>query len=348
MKRNNIIALACFVSAALVIVGASCTKQEGAEQNQQGGEKQSVRIGYFPNITHSQAVVGMQDGTFQQYLGDDVEIVPLTFNSGTTEIEALFAGEIDLGYIGPSPAINGYVKSEGQALRIISGANSGGAALVGTSELAAAFKAQGAQALKGMKIATPSLGNTQDISLRHYLAANNLTDDVEIIPIANADQLTMFTQGDLDGCWAPEPWASRIIIEADGELIIDERDLWEGDKFITTNIVANTDFLNEHPDLVRKFLEAHVELTDWIIANPAEAQTVVNSEIERITSARIADNVLEMAWERIDPTVDPLSDTALEFSEWAFDNGFLGEEKPNLDDLYDLTILNEITNQQYQ
>ncbi|OGY87468.1 MAG: hypothetical protein A2233_00955 [Candidatus Kerfeldbacteria bacterium RIFOXYA2_FULL_38_24] len=341
MTRNKKV----FLLLPLLFAGAlfvGCQKQSAEE-----AQKQTVKVGYFPNITHAQALVGVENGAFQEKLGSDVEIKAITFNSGTTEIEALFAGEIDLGYIGPSPAINGYVKSNGESLRVISGAVSGGAVLVGQSDLAEAFAKDGAQALANKKIASPSQGNTQDISLRNYIKENNLEGKVEIIPMENADQLTAFSQKELDGCWVPEPWGTRLITEAGGKLMIDERDLWPNGKFITTNIIASKAFLDQHPDLVKKWLEANLEVTTWINDNPQEAQKIVNSEIERLTTKKIADDVLAKSWKRIDLSVNPLKDSLYAFGDRAYEQGFLGDTKPDLSNIYDLTILNEITGKKY-
>ncbi|MFH1781943.1 MAG: aliphatic sulfonate ABC transporter substrate-binding protein [Patescibacteria group bacterium] len=345
MKKFMVVNLALVLGLALFL-GASC--QTGSTNTKgKTEEKQTIKLGYFPNITHAQAIVGMENGTFQEFLGDNVTIEPITFNSGTEEIEALFAGEIDLGYIGPSPSVNGYTKSEGEALRIISGSNSGGAVLVGTPELAVAFKKDGAKALEGKKIASPSQGNTQDISLRHYVRENGLTDKVEIVPIANADQLTMFVQEELDGSWVPEPWGARMIKDGGAELMIDERDLWPDGMFTTTNVIASTEFLDENPDLVKKWLQAQIELTNWINENPEEAQKIVNSEIERLTTKKLDESVLQDAWTRLDITVDPVEESVYTFADYAFEEGFLGATEPDLSNLYDLTILDEITNKKY-
>jgi NitT/TauT family transport system substrate-binding protein len=310
-------------------------------------EPQAINVGYFANITHSQALVGISQGQFRNKLGDKVEIKTNVFNAGPSEIEALFAGQIDLGYIGPSPAINGYIKSQGEALRIVSGAASAGASLVVQPALYDAYKKSGAGALEGKKIASPQQGNTQDISLRHFLKDNGLSEKTEIVPIANADQLTMFTMKQIDGAWAPEPWASRLVQEAGGKRLIDERDLWPGKSFCTTNIIVRTGFLEEHPDLVRKWLQAHNEVTDWIDGNPEQAQAIVNSEIERLTSKKLSSEVLKEAWGMLNFTVDPIKSSVMTFADWAFEQGFLGESKPDLGNIYDLSILNEITNKQY-
>lgn len=349
MMTKKLIAMGtCIFLFCLLFTG--CEQNNNQNSAKQSEKKQTIKLGYFANITHAQGIIGVQNGKFQQALGDNVTIETKTFNAGPTEIEALFANEIDIGYIGPSPAVNGYIKSEGESLRIISGVVSGGASLVGTPELAEAFKTQGAKALEGKKIASPQQGNTQDISLRHYIKNNNL-QNVEIVPIANADQLTMFSQRELDGSWAPEPWATRIIKEANGVLMIDERDLWDNNEFCVANIIVSTKFLNEHPDLVKKFLQAHVELTDWITANPKEAQTIVNGEIERLTTKKLPDEVLADAWEMLDFTVDPLKDSVYTFATWADGEGFLsadGEQiNPDLTNLYDLKLLNEIAGNKY-
>ncbi len=321
----------------LVLLTGCTTKKPEAKLTE-------VKLGYFPNLTHAQALVGVNRGDFQAALGD-VKITSKTFNAGPAEIEALFAGEIDLGYIGPSPAINGYIKSEGQALRIISGSNSGGAVLVGQPELTDLFLKENSKALIGKKIASPQQGNTQDISLRHYLKENNLTDKAQIIPIANADQLTMFAKKEIDAAWAPEPWAARLINEAGAKILIDERNLWENSEFCTTNIIVRTEFLNTHPDIVKKFLIAHRDVTNWILINPSEAQKIVNQEIEKATGKKLADQVLIDAWSRLDLTIDPLSNSVKTFAQWAFEAGFLGETAPDLTNLYDLTLYHEITNQ---
>lgn len=339
MKKTKLLFLTLiFIFGGMMLLGAGCQNNEERQK--------TVKLGYFPNITHSQALVGTSNGKFQESLGSDIKLETKTFNAGPNEIEALFAGEIDLGYIGPSPAVNGYIKSNGESLKIISGATSGAAVLVLQKDLAEKFKKDGAKVLEGKKIASPQQGNTQDISLRHYIKDNNLKN-VEIVPIANADQLTMFTQKQLDGSWAPEPWGARLVKEAEGVITIDERTLWSDKKFCVANVIVSTKFLEEHPDLVKKFLQAHVNLTDWINKNPVEAQKIVNEQIEKLTTKKLAEDVLADAWKRMDVTVNPLKDSVTTFSNWAFDAGFLGDKKPDLSNLYDLNILNEIVGKNY-
>jgi len=231
-----------------------------------------IRVGAFPNITHSQAMIGKANGWFEKAMGPNVKIEWQSFNAGPSAIEALFAGAIDMTYVGPNPAINGYVRSNGEALRIIAGATSGGAALVvrGDSGINAP------QDFHGKRVASPQQGNTQDVALRAWLKSNGLKTrdkggDVVVMPIANPDQLTLFLKKEIDAAWAPEPWASRLVHEAGGRILVDERNLWPNGQFLTTELIVSTKFLQSHPDLVKRWLKAHVELTEWINKNPSPA-----------------------------------------------------------------------------
>jgi NitT/TauT family transport system substrate-binding protein len=301
-----------------------------------------LRVGYFPNITHSQALIGLARGDFQQALGPDVRIEATQFNAGPSVIEAMFAGEIDLSYIGPNPAINGYVQSEGEALRIIAGATSGGAAFIVRPEAGI----RTASDLHGRTLATPQLGNTQDVALRNYLLAQGLDTverggDVEIVPTENSQILNLFRLGQIDGAWVTEPWASRLIYEGGGELFLDERDLWPEGDFVTAHIIAAPSLIEDHPELVRDWLTAHVAITQWATAHPQEAQELLNGEIERLTGKRLEERVVVDAWSRLRPTWDPISSSLLASADAAYRAGFLKEE-PDLSGIYDLTLLNEV------
>ena len=303
----------------------------------------TVRLAYFPNFTHAVGLVGVAQGTFQKALGDNVAIDVKQFNAGPALIEALLAGEIDLGYVGPSPAINGYVKSKGEALRVIAGASSGGALFVVRPEA----NIKTAKDLEGKKIASPQKGGTQDIALRHYIQVNGLKTaeeggTVNILPTQNPDILTLFQKGELDGAWVPEPWGTRLIQEANGQVFIDERKEWPDGKFITTLVVVSTKFLNAHPDLVKKFLEAHVDTVKFVQEKPDEAKAIANKEIERLTTKGLPDKVIDAAFKNVDFTYEPLASTLYTGADFAFDLGFLGEEKPDLSGLYDVNLLNEV------
>lgn len=306
-------------------------------------DKTVVRLAYFPNLLHAQALVGTANGDFQEAFGDNVELKLITFNAGPSAIEALFANEVDIVYIGPNPTINGYVKSNGEALKVISGSSSGGAVFVVRND----SNIQSASDLIGKKIATPQLGNTQDVALRAYIADAGLEigeglDKVNVIPTANPDILTLFQKKEIDGAWVPEPWGARLVQEAGGIIFLDERDLWPEGKFVTTNVIVNTKFLEEHPDLVEKFLNAHVEVTQWINENPEESKTIINSQIKAITGKELPKEALDDGFSRCEITYDPLKESLFSSAESAFSLGFLGTEKPDLSNLYDLTLLNKV------
>jgi NitT/TauT family transport system substrate-binding protein len=302
-----------------------------------------IRVGAFPNITHPQAMVGKANGWFDKAMGSQVKIDWKSFNAGPSAIEALFAGAIDMTYVGPNPAINGYVRSNGQALRIVAGATSGGAALVVRNDSGI----QKAQDFHGKRIASPQMGNTQDVALRAWLKSNGLKTndkggDVQVIPIANPDQLTLFLKKELDGAWAPEPWASRLIREANGRLFLDERTLWPNGQFITAHLIVSTKFLKEHPDLVKKWLAAHIELTEWINGHQNEAKQLLNQQISKETGKALSADVLNDSFGRLQVTYDPLKASLLNAARSAFDAGFLGRQMPDLSGLYELSLLNQV------
>jgi NitT/TauT family transport system substrate-binding protein len=307
------------------------------------GAQTGIRVGAFPNITHPQAMIGKNNGWFEKAMGNQVKIDWKSFNAGPSAIEALFAGAIDMTYIGPNPAISGYVRSNGEALRIVAGATSGGAALVVRGDSGIQKPAD----FHGKKVASPQMGNTQDVALRAWLKANGMktTDkggDVQVIPLANPDQLTLFLKKELDAAWAPEPWATRLIKEGNGRLFLDERTLWPNGQFITAHLIVRTQFLKEHPDLVKNWIRAHVELTDWINGHLPEAKKLLNLQIAKETGKALPDAVLDEAFGRLQATYDPLRGSLMNAAKSAFEAGFLGREMPDLSSLYDLSLLNQV------
>jgi NitT/TauT family transport system substrate-binding protein len=302
-----------------------------------------VRVGYFPNLTHAQALVGRANGQFEKALGAGVQIEWKAFNAGPSVIEAIFAGAIDLSYVGPNPTVTGYVRSQGEAVRVIAGAASGGASLV----VRQGAGIQKTSDFHGKKVGTPQLGNTQDVALRAWMRANGLKPrdkggDVQVLPISNPDQLTLFRKGQLDAAWAPEPWAARLVHEGGGRVFLDERDLWPNHQFVITDLIVSLKFLKQHPDVVKNFLRAHVELTEWINKNPAQAKQVMNQQLQKETGKPLAPEVLEDAFSRMQVTYDPIRSSLLKSTQQAFDEGFLGRMQPDLSGLYDLTLLNEV------
>jgi NitT/TauT family transport system substrate-binding protein len=284
----------------------------------------------------------MARGDFRRALGKDVGIDSTIFNAGPSVIEAIFAGRIDLAYIGPNPAVNGYIQSQGNALRIVAGATSGGAAFV----VGADSGIQGAADLAGKKLATPQLGNTQDVALRDYLKVHGLstTDkggNVEIFPTPNPDIFDLFVQGRISGAWVPEPWASRLVLDGKGRVLVDERELWPSGDFVTAQVIVRTEFLEQHPDLVQKWLAAHVEITQWEENHPEDALPLLNSTLEKLTGKKLSTEVLDRAWRNLRPTWDPLSTTLERSASAAYEAGFL-PQRPNLNGIYALGPLNQV------
>ena len=323
-------------TAAILLLIAACALR--AQQ-----KPTVLRVGYFPNITHAQALVGRANGQFEKSLGAGVQVEWKAFNAGPSAIEALFANAIDLTYVGPNPTVAGYFRSQGAAVRVIAGAASGGASLVVRKDAGI----QSASDFHGKKVATPQLGNTQDVALRSWMRANGLKSrekggDVQVIPISNPDQLTLFLKGQIDAAWAPEPWAARLVHEGGGRIFLDERDLWPDHQFVITNIIVSPKFLKEHPDVVKNFLRTHVELTEWINKNPAQAKQIMNQQLQKETGKALPAEVLDEAFSRMQVTYDPIHSSLLKSTQQAFDEGFLGRTQPDLSSLYDLTLLNEV------
>jgi NitT/TauT family transport system substrate-binding protein len=310
-------------------------------------EEAVIRVGHFPNITHAQGVIAhglsrQGKGWFEERLGPNVKIEWYVYNAGPTAMEAIFTRSLDLTYVGPNPAINAHLKSRGGEIRIVAGACSGGAALVVQPDGRIKSEAD----FRGKKVATPQLGNTQDVAARAWLQSKGLRvtmtgGDALVIPTANPDQLTLFQKGAVDAVWTVEPWVSRLEQEAKAKLYLEESALWPEGRYVTTHLVGRVKFLAEQPALVRKWIAAHVELTEWINAHPDEAKRLLNEEIKIETTKALPAAVLDSAWRRLTLTHDPVRASLLKSAEDAHRIGFL-KEKPDLSRIYDLKALNEV------
>lgn len=298
-----------------------------------------VRLGYFANVTHAPALVGLSEGLFEDALGD-VDVKTEVFNAGPAAIEALSAGAIDATYIGPNPSINTFIQSGGESARIIAGATSGGAALVVREGIETPAD------LAGKTIATPQLGNTQDVALRSWLADEGFETstsgggDVTITPTENAQTLTLFQQGQLDGAWLPEPWVSRLVLEAGAKVLVDEKDLWEDGAFPTTVLLVRAEFAEEHPDVVDDLLEGHIAAVQWINDNEADAPGVINAALEEETGKRLPDETIDRALSNVTFTVDPHAETFTTLVE----NGLAAgtQKEGSIKGLFDLRALNAL------
>jgi NitT/TauT family transport system substrate-binding protein len=340
------------ISAAIIIgvIVSSIfynSNSENTSNNTVGATSNVLRIGYFANLNHAQAVIGLNDGDFENtFTKNGITVQPIVFNAGPSAIEALFASQIDVAYVGPNPAINGYVVSEGRDLRIISGASSGGAVFVVRNDSGI----KSAKDFAGKKFASPQVGNTQDIALRSYLLKNGYKTkenggNVEVISTNLADIITLFLKKQLDGAWVPEPWGARLVKEANGKTFLDERSLWPNGKFVTANIIVRTDYLKNNPETIKKLLALHINETLWINSHKNNAIQLFDNGLKKLTDKTIPEDELKQALSRIDFTYDPIKNSLFKSARDAYNLGFLAKgqkQQPDLSGIYDLTLLNNI------
>lgn len=297
----------------------------------------TVRIGYFANLAHAQAVLGVASGDMSRAVAP-AALSTTIFNAGPSLIEALFAEEIDVGYVGPTPVLNAHARSKGQGIRVIAGASANGVAIV-------ARKGSGIERLsdlRGRLIATPQLGNTQDASARHYLIRELGQPDADnAIAVPNAEQLAMMQRGRIDAAWSPEPWASRLILEAGGVLLAEEKDLWPGGEFVLALVVCTPRFLSDHPDQVRKILQVHRKWTLRLAEAPQALGADIAGAIKGLTGKSISAPVISQALQRTRFTVDPLEPSLRTFAAWAFELNFV-RDPPDLAGLVDTAILRSL------
>ncbi len=303
-------------------------------------EVKELRLGHFPNLTHAQAIYARAGGQLEKTLG--VPVKWTSFNAGPTAIEAMFGGAIDATFIGPSPAINGFIKSKGEKFVIIAGSASGGAGLVVRKD--AGIKTD--RDFDNKTIATPQLGNTQDVAARMWFTEHGYKfkdkgGPLALIPLSNPDQLTMFRKKEIDGAWTVEPWLSRLELEGDGQLYLDEKSLWPEGRYVTTHLIVSREFLAKSPVLVKKLLGALVEVTQQINADKPAAARVLNEELKKETGKALADAVITRAMERVEFTWDPITSSLRKSAESANKIGFL-RETPDLHGIYSLKLLNEV------
>jgi NitT/TauT family transport system substrate-binding protein len=293
-----------------------------------------IRVGHFPNITHAQGLIAhalsrQGKGWFEQRLGSDTKIEWFVYNAGPSAMEAVFANSIDLTYVGPGPALNAYTRSNGAEIRLIAGAANGGAGLVVQPDQNLKMPAD----FRGKRIATPQLGNTQDISCRAWLAEGGLRitqlgGDAQVIPTQNPDQLALFKVKKVDAVWTVEPWLSRIEQESSGKVIVEEKDA------ATTILVSRAKFLNQQRELAKKFAQAHAELTDWIAKNPDEAQRLIKAELMEETKSEMSQDVLAAAWKRIVFTAETPRASVEKFMQNSVKSGFI-KTAPDLSKLFE-------------
>ena len=325
------------LAAALLLTACGSAVQSAAPDD---GGPLTIRLGYFPNLTHAPALVGISKGFFADALGAGVTLEPHTFNAGPDAVTAILSDSIDVSFAGPNPTTNAFAQSHGEAIRVIAGATSGGALLVVRPEIDSVAR------LKRTRIADPQLGGTQDVALRWFLKNNGFRvdaaggGDVSVLPQDNAQTLTAFRQRQIDGAWVPEPWASRLIVEGGGKVLVDERDLWPHAQFVTADLIARTDFLRAHPKQIRALLEGLFRAVTYLNTDVADAQQVSNDAVTHITGKTLGARVVAAAWQHMTFTLDPLATTLKASADHARAEGLLGPV--DLERLYDLTPLNQV------
>jgi NitT/TauT family transport system substrate-binding protein len=342
-----LVALGLVLLIAAGAVVASTLSRDSSAQAAAPAPAAELKLGFFGNVTHAPALVGVKEGFIAGSLGG-TKLSTQVFNAGPAAIEALNAGAIDATYIGPNPAINSFVKSRGESVSIIAGAAAGGAQLVVKPEIGSAAD------LRGKTLSTPQLGGTQDVALRAWLAGQGFrtgTDgsgDVAINPTENAQTLKLFQDGKLDGAWLPEPWASRLVLQAGAKVLVDEKDLWDGSltgkpgEFPTTILIVNKKFAADHPDTVKALLKGHAESVAWLnSAAAAEKSTVINAALKEASGAELKADVIERSLKNIVFTVDPLAGTYKKLLEDGVKAGTT--KQADITGIFDLTALNSVT-----
>jgi NitT/TauT family transport system substrate-binding protein len=342
-RRLAALAVVGVLAATLTACGGDDNKSDsaGGTNNTGGGttDDYQVKLGYFPNLTHASAIIGVQKGYFEDELAKNgASLKTFQFNSGSDTIEALLGGSLDATYIGPSPTVTAYAQSQG-GVQVISGATSGGASFVVSSDITSPDD------LAGKTFATPGLANTQDIAFKYWLKKQGYkvspdgTGDVTVLNQDNSETVTAFATGDIDGAWVPEPYATQLVNEG-GTKLLDEKDLWPGGQFVTTQLIARTDFIKDHPDLVNDLLAAQIKANDYIAQNADAAKQEVGSFIADVTQTPIPAKVLDPAWAELTFTNDPIADSLVESKDHAVDVGLIDDT--DLADLYNLDPLNAL------
>jgi NitT/TauT family transport system substrate-binding protein len=377
-----------FLSMTSSLTGGAQSDDDGSIRNagvQDSDSRSNVlRLGYFPNLNHAQVIIGLANGHFQKALsenntnsgkvGDEgASIKEYVFSAGPSAIEALYAGQIDVAYVGPNPAINGYLASNGEGIRIISGSASGGAVFVVRNDSGILSTTD----FGGKKFASPQLGNTQDVALRKYLIQNGYDTvenggNVTVVPVKPSDILTLMLKKEIDGAWVPEPWGARLVKESNGRIFVDERDLWPPDgKFVTTNIIVRTDYLKNNPEIIRKLINAQIDETIWINDTLKDSRNgnangtsgkiengtnddfgqegveafihAFNNGLQRITGNTVPEDELRDALQRLEFTYDPIEQSLFKMADDAYNLNLIGRgSKPDLTNIYDLELLKEV------
>ena len=327
MKIPYLVGIAIVVIGVIVLVGTTQSSFDDSEKK--------IRIAFFPSIIHAVPIVGMENQTFSENLDTDLDIQVKIFDSGPQVIESIFSNSVDLAYVGPGPVINGYLKSDGNDLKILASAANGGASFV-------IQKNSGLESIEnypGKRIAAPQISNTQDVSLRHYLAENGLISaekggDVFVLNISNPDIYTLFAKGDIDGAWVPEPWATMLVEELDGIRLFDENEFWPENKFSSVLLIGRADYIEKNPEIIKKWIDANEKTVKWINDNPTESKKLYNEFLKDYMGKTLTEKIVEESFSNIVITSEPVEKSIHIFAERADSLGYLGRDGYTLDEIF--------------
>ena len=300
-----------------------------------------LRVAFFPSIGHAVPIVGLENGIFQDEINEQIKIETKIFDSGPQVIESIFAGSIDIAYVGPGPIINGFLKSDGKDIKILSGAASGGASFIVKSN-------SGLDSIENFdqkRIASPQISNSQDVSLRYYLASNDLKPvekggTVFVLNISNPDIYTLFAKGDIDGAWVPEPWATLLVEELDGVRLFNEEKLWPNEQFASVLLISRTDYLENNPVIIQNWIKSHEETVSWINSNPDKSKTIFSEFLKKYMGKSLPPKIIDESFSNLEITSDPIKNSVLTFAERADSLGYLGRTGYNLDGIFYQSDLN--------
>jgi len=312
----------------IFIVGIMVNSDETTHENK-------IRVAYFPNINHAVPIIGMEKGTFENLIGTNTVIEPVLFDAGPQVIESIFAGSIDIAYVGPGPAINGFLKSENHNVKILSGAASSGVSFIVHPN----SKINSVADFEGKRIAAPQIGNTQDISLRNYLSENGLKPaekggSVIVLNISNPDIYTLFAKGDIDAAWVSEPTATILVQQLNGTRLFNEEDLWPENKFASVLLIAREEYVKQNPEVINKWLEAHQQTVNWINSNPEQTRIIFIQFMKKETGKSLPDKLVDEALSNLEITSDPIVSSIHTFAKRADSLGYLGRHGYNLDGIF--------------
>jgi NitT/TauT family transport system substrate-binding protein len=294
-----------------------------------------IRIAFFPSIVHAVPIVGMENEIFHQNLSDETKIEIKIFDSGPQVIESLFSNSIDIAYVGPGPVINGYLKSDGNALKILAGAADGGASLIAQKESGL----EHIENFDGKRIAAPQISNTQDVSLRYYLSSNGLTPvekggTVYVLNISNPDIYTLFAKGDIDGAWVPEPWATMLVQDLGGVRVFNESQFWPEKQFSSVLLIGRTDFVEKNPEMIKNWIKSNEETVQWINANPEKTKQVYSKFLKNYMGKTLPDEIIDESFSNLIITSDPLRKSVFTFAERADSLGYLGRSGYDINEIF--------------